>query len=206
MQISKSRRKRCTAQQNEKQWLASTYDAYHDPIYRYIYRRISDVETARELSADVFHRLVQVICQGKMPPENTRAWLYQTAHNIVIDEYRRRQHRQHLQLDEATLYSKDDPMELVHLHMTADRVRAALKWLTPDQQQVLTLKFLEGFSNQEIAEIIDKSIGAVKALQHRGLTSLQQMLEQATDSCNGFGAETVTAETAVLSTFLENVR
>ncbi|MCA9932788.1 MAG: sigma-70 family RNA polymerase sigma factor [Ardenticatenaceae bacterium] len=207
MRISKTRRSRCSSQQNEKQWLASTYDAYHDPIYRYIYRRIGDVETARELSADVFQRLIQVVCQGKTPPENTRAWLYQTAHNIVIDEYRRRQHRQHLQLDEATLYSKDDPMELVHLHMTADRVRAALKWLTPDQQQVLTLKFLEGFSNQEVAEILDKSIGAVKALQHRGLSSLQQMLEQTTDNYNGFGAETaVTLETAVISNLMEQVR
>ncbi len=207
MRTSKRHQSRCTSQQNEKQWLASTYDAYHDPIYRYIYRRIGDVETARELSADVFQRLIQVVCQGNTPPENTRAWLYQTAHNIVIDEYRRRQHRQHLQLDEAVLYSKDDPAELAHLHMAAERARAALKWLTPDQQQVLTLKFLEGFSNQEIAEIVGKSIGAVKALQHRGLSNLQQILAQTAGNNNESAVETaVPMETPLLNRFMEQMR
>ncbi len=174
---SKSRSNRREAGKRcEKRWLTATYDEYHLPIYRFIYRRIGDVETARELTADVFQRLIQVVCGGKTVPENTRAWLYQAAHNIVIDEYRRRQHRQHLQLDEAIIDNRADPAEEAHKKMAAERVRTALKLLTPEQQQVIALKFFEGFTNQEIAEITGRSIGAVKALQHRGLSTLQQSL------------------------------
>lgn len=164
----------------EKKWLTAVYDEYHQPIYRFIYRRIGDVETARELTADVFQRLIQVVCRGKTIPENPRAWLYQAAHNIVIDEYRRRQHRQYLPLNEFITDGQVNPEEATHDNLTATQVRAALKLLTPDQQQVIALKFLEGFSNQEIAEIMGKSVGAVKVLQHRGLIALQQMFNPPT--------------------------
>lgn len=160
----------------EKRWLTETYDEYHQPIYRYIYRRIGDVETARELTADVFQRLVQVVCGGKTFPDSTRAWLYQAAHNIVIDEYRRRQHRQHVPLNEALVNNHDDPAEEAQQKLASERVRTALKLLTPDQQQIIALKFFEGFTNQEIADITNRSIGAVKALQHRGLATLQEIL------------------------------
>jgi RNA polymerase sigma-70 factor (ECF subfamily) len=160
----------------EKRWLTNTYNEYHQPIYRFIYRRIGEVETARELTADVFQRLIQIVCRGKEFPQNPRAWLYQTAHNIVIDEYRRRQHRHHLPLNDAIINSDDNPAEEAATNWVANRVRVALKLLTPDQQQIIALKFFEGLTNQEIAEITGKSIGAVKALQHRGLVNLQQLL------------------------------
>ncbi len=163
----------------EKRWLTEAYDEYHQPIYRFIFRRIGDVETARELTADVFQRLIQVVCRGKTFPDNPRAWLYQTAHNIVIDEYRRRQHRQHLSLNESIVNSNDNPAEEAHMRLVAERVRTALKLLTPDQQQVIALKFFEGFNNAEIAELTGKTVGAVKALQHRGLSTLQQLLNPA---------------------------
>ncbi len=163
--------KRC-----EAEWLTATYDQYYLPIYRYIYQRIGDVETARELTADVFQRLIQVVCRGNTFPENERAWLYQSAHNLVIDEYRRREHRQHLPLQESMASNEDDPLETAHQHLAGERIRALLKLLTPDQQQVLTLKFLQGFSNQEIAEITGKPVTAIKSLQHRGLAALHQML------------------------------
>jgi RNA polymerase sigma-70 factor, ECF subfamily len=162
--------------QREKQWLTEIYDAYHPPIYRYIFWRVGEMESARELTADVFQRLVQLVRRGKTFPENPQAWLYQTAHNIVIDEYRRRQHRQHLPLNEAILDSHDDPAEEAAIHLAAAQARDALKLLTPEQQQVITLKFLAGLTNQEIAATTGKSIGAVKALQHRGLAALQQAL------------------------------
>lgn len=163
--------KRC-----ETAWLTAAYDEYYQPIYRYIYRRIGDVETARELTADVFQRLIQVVCRGKTFPDSAKAWLYQTAHNLIIDEYRRREHRHHVPLHESLVSNQDDPVEATHQHIAAERIRALLKLLTPDQQQVITLKFLQGFSNQEIAEITGKPVGAIKALQHRGLSALHQML------------------------------
>lgn len=156
--------------------LAAIYDDYHQPIYRYIYRQVGDVETARDLTAEVFQHFLQAIQTGKGPDQNLQAWLYRTAHNGVIDHYRRRQHRQHLPLQEELVNAHDDPAQLAEGKLSAAEVRAALHQLTAEQQQVLTLKFLEGLSNQETATVLNKPVGAIKSLQHRALAALQRQL------------------------------
>jgi RNA polymerase sigma-70 factor (ECF subfamily) len=156
--------------------LAAIYDDYHQAIYRYIYRQVGEVETARDLTADVFQRLLQAFQQGKGPEQNVRAWLYRTAHNGVVDHYRRQKYRQHLPLQEDLINVSDDPVAQAEGHISAAEVRSALQHLTPDQRQVLVLKFLEEFSNQEIAVVLNKPVGAVKSLQHRALAALQRHL------------------------------
>jgi RNA polymerase sigma-70 factor (ECF subfamily) len=156
--------------------LAAIYDEYYQPIYRYVYRQVGDVETARDLTAEVFHRLLRAAQGGGSPDRNSKAWLYRTAHNIVVDHYRRQQHRRHLPLEDELINAKDDPAGTAERHLSAAQVRAALQHLTPDQRQVIILKFLEGLSNQEVAAVLDKPVGAVKSLQHRGLAALQRQL------------------------------
>lgn len=156
--------------------LAAIYDEYYQPIYRYVYRQVVDVETARDLTAEVFHRLLRVAQSGNSPERHPKAWLYRTAHNIVVDHYRRQQHRRHLPLDDELINANDDPVGTAERHLSAAQVRAALQHLTPDQRQVIVLKFLEGLSNQEVAVVLDKPVGAVKSLQHRGLAALQRQL------------------------------
>lgn len=154
--------------------LAAIYDDYHQPIYRYIYRQVGQVESARDLAADVFHRLLKAFQQGYGPDQQLQAWLYRTAHNVVIDHYRRQQHRQHLPLEVALLTTDNDPVSQAENHMAAEAVRAALQQLTPEQQQVITLKFLAELSNEETAAILNKPVGAVKSLQHRALAALRR--------------------------------
>ena len=156
--------------------LAAIYDEYHLPIYRYIYRQVSDVEVARDLSADVFHRLLQAVQKGNGPRQDTKAWLYRTAHNIVVDHYRRQQYRQDLPLFDNIVDMDMDLTGTAEHRMTVDRVHLALDHLTPDQRQVIALKFLAGLSNSETADVMDKPIGAVKSLQHRALAALQRKL------------------------------
>ena len=157
--------------------LASIYDDCHQPIYRYIYRLVGDVETTRDLVADVFQRFLQSVGNGNGLPQNPEAWLYRTAHNIVVDYYRRQQHRQHLPLDEEMASGTEDyPEHIAEGRISAAQVRAALQHLTPDQQQVIVLKFLEGLSNQEVAAVLEKPVGAVKSLQHRALSTLRRQL------------------------------
>jgi RNA polymerase sigma-70 factor (ECF subfamily) len=163
----------------DRQALSAIYDDFHQPIYSYIYRRVGDVELARDLTADVFRRFLQAIHSKRGPNENLRAWLYRVAHNIIVDHHRRQQYRQHLPLEENIVRAGDDPVQAAELNLQAEKVRAALLRLTPDQQQVVALKFLEGMSNDEVAEITGKPVGAVKSLQHRALASLQRQLVQA---------------------------
>jgi len=156
--------------------LAGIYDQYYPPIYSYVYRRVSDVETASDLTAEVFSRLLRVGQGDGFPEQQVRAWLYRTAHNLVIDHYRRQAHRQHLSLEEELVDGGEDPAGVVERRASAARVRAALQHLTSAQQQVIVLKFLQGLSNQEVAEILHRSVGAIKLLQHRALAALQRHL------------------------------
>lgn len=160
----------------DRNTLAAIYDEYHPPIYRYIYRQIGDVETARDLTAEVFRRFLQAIQNGSGPTDHLQGWLYRVAHNTTVDYFRRDQYRQHLPLKEELLANDEDPSKTAEAHVTAEKVRAALGQLTPDQQQVISLKFLEGLSNKEVADITGKPIGAIKSLQYRALASLQRML------------------------------
>jgi len=156
--------------------LAGIYDQYYQPIYSYVYRQVSDVETASDLTAEVFSRLLRVAQGDGFPEQQVRAWLYRTAHNLVIDHYRRQAHRQHLSLEEELVEGGEDPAGVVERRASAAQVRAALQHLTSAQQQVIVLKFLQGLSNQEVAEILHRSVGAIKLLQHRALAALQRHL------------------------------
>lgn len=163
----------------EEDALAAIYDEYHPLIYRYIYRRVGEVETARDLAAGIFQRFLQALDEGGGPERHLRAWLYRSAHNAVVDHYRRQQHRQHLPLHENLVDGGDNPARQVEQGLSADEVRVALRTLTPDQQQVVVLKFVEGLSNRDVATILGKTEGAVKSLQHRALAALARRLEAA---------------------------
>ncbi len=165
-----------TGHSNDRAALAAAYDQFHLPIYRYIYRQVGDVETARDLAAESFRRLLAAVKQGHGPSDNLKAWLYRTAHNLVIDFYRRRKHRDHLPLDDNLLDGGHDPVLSAELHLSTQQVRAALRRLTPEQQGVIVLKYLEGLSNAEVAAVLDKPVGAVKSLQHRALAALRNEL------------------------------
>lgn len=159
-----------------KTWLADIYDQYYQPIYRYIFRQIGEMETSRELSGEVFHRLIKAVRSGVYPDQHIASWLYRTAHNLVVDHYRRQKNRQHLPLSDEVVESQFNTERDVELRVTAEIVRRALQDLTPEQNQVILLKFLEGLSNQEVADLMNKSVGAIKSLQHRALTTLRQRL------------------------------
>jgi len=156
--------------------LAEVYDTYYLPIYRFIFRQVGDVEVSRELSSEVFHRMVKVCKDDAEFIQRLRPWLYCTARNLVFDHYRRQQHRNHLPLNEELVESASSTAEAAELRISADQMREALQRLTPDQRQVILLKFMEGLSNQEVAEALSKPVGAVKSLQHRALTSLRHLL------------------------------
>lgn len=156
--------------------LAHIYDRYHLVVYRYLYRQVGDMDTARDLAAEVFHRLLVALHTGKGPKNYLVAWLYRTAHNALVDYYRRQQHRQHMPLKEEMVEGGDGLVEVVEHRLLIGQLRKALQCLSPDQQQVIALKFLEGLSNEQAALIMGKSVGAIKSLQHRALDALQRQV------------------------------
>jgi RNA polymerase sigma-70 factor (ECF subfamily) len=151
--------------------VAALYDRYAPELFRYIYHRMGAKTVAEDLTAEVFVRALSV----KRAPDNWRAYLYRIAHNLVIDYVRR--HPAVLEaLPDTIPDEQSDPLRLAELHDERRRLRRAIARLTPDQQQVIVLKFLEEMSNAEVAVILHKPEGAVKALQHRALDNLRLLL------------------------------
>jgi RNA polymerase sigma-70 factor (ECF subfamily) len=177
--------------QYDTEALAQVYDEYYERIYRYVYRYLGQVDAAEDLTANVFLRLLKAVQSGSCPRTNLSAWLYRVAHNLVVDAFRRSPPAE-LELADWLESAEADPIHTVEQHLQMERVRRALLQLTPSQQQVIILRFLEGLESREIALILGKSEGAVGALQHRALAALRQILNS--DQEGGPGEQAQSAE------------
>ena len=162
--------------------LSTIFETYYLPLYRYIYQHLRHRATAEDLTAEVFSRMLEQLAGGRGPDQHLRAWLYRVAHNLVIDNARRQVHRDHDSLDEGMVSSGQDLKREVHGAIQRQQAGAALQRLTPMQRAVIILKYLEGYTNKEISSILELSVGAVKALQHRGLASMRRYSAQTRES------------------------
>ncbi len=161
----------------DRQTLAELYDQYSPGLYRYAYRLLGDEDTAEDCVAETFSRFLQVLSAGKGPQAFLQAYLYRVAHNWITDFYRRRPMQQ-VELVEELPSSEPHPEDRVADHLLQGRVRAALLRLTPEQRQVILLKYMEGWENDQVAACMNRPVGAIKALQHRALAALRRLLKE----------------------------
>jgi RNA polymerase sigma-70 factor (ECF subfamily) len=167
------------AQAGNSEAFGQLYDAYMERIYRFVYFRVEDQQTAEDITSQVFLKAWSNLDRFSFNRTPYLAWLYTIAHNAVIDHYRTR--KVTAALDDVQL-SQQDHAEVVEneIDLTNEMktIKAALQMLTDDQQKVLTLKFIEGMSNTEIARQLGKREGAIRALQMRGLQALAKQLQE----------------------------
>lgn len=156
--------------------LGAIYDLYSPGIYRYAIRLLGDDCLAEDCVADTFSRLLKALRSGHGPKDYLQAYLYRIAHNWITDKYRQ-QLPVTIELDDSIRVTEQEcPEEQVENMITQQEVRLSLRALTPDQRQVVVLRYIEGWENDEVAKAMDKPVGAVKALQHRALETLRKML------------------------------
>jgi RNA polymerase sigma-70 factor (ECF subfamily) len=163
----------------DSQSIGAVYDRYFPEVYRYVRYRIGDETIAEDIASDVFVRLLEASRKKQGPQSNLRGWLIATASNVVNDHYRRNYRRPVEALSETTPDGAPGILSEVDLREQQRLVQGALAQLTPEQQHVLGLRFGQGYSLEETAEILNKNINAVKALQFRALASLQRQIGEA---------------------------
>jgi RNA polymerase sigma-70 factor (ECF subfamily) len=166
------------AKEYESSALSEIYDRYSARIYRYIYRRVGNVHLAEDLTAEVFVRMLQAAQSDRFARTSLLAWLYRIAHNLVVDSYRSQSQWEVEPWDERLSAAVDDPTVALEAKLAQQGLRAALSHLTQEQQQVIVLRFGEGLTAPQIAEILDTSEGAVRALQHRALAAMRRAMER----------------------------
>jgi len=179
MPLANERQLVLQAQAGNSEAFGQLYDAYMERIYRFVYFRVEDQQTAEDITSQVFLKAWSNLDRFQFNRTPYLAWLYTIAHNAVIDHYRTR--KVNTALDDVQL-SQPDHSEAVEneidLAVEMQSVKSALQTLTDDQQKVLTLKFIEGMSNNEIARHLGKREGAIRALQMRGLQALARQIEE----------------------------
>jgi RNA polymerase sigma-70 factor (ECF subfamily) len=157
--------------------LIEIFDLYSSALYNYALRLCNDPLKADNIVGDVFAKLLDQWSSGNGPSTNLRSYLYETTYHLVIDEARSSNREAPLELIDFT--RNDGYATLVNLEnrMLFDAVITAIrKDLTEDQRHVIILRFLEGFSLRETADIMGKEVYNVKVIQNRGVAKLRKAL------------------------------
>jgi RNA polymerase sigma-70 factor (ECF subfamily) len=168
------------ARQGDLAAVSELYNLHVDRIYQYVRYRTGDDQTAEDITAEVFLRALESLGRYNDQGAPFIAWLYRIAHARIIDYWRSSKRRQTAPLDDPLLQdglvTTDEAIDVDFVQHRL--LRSALRQLTEDQQNVIILKFMQGLSNAEIAQVLGKTEGAVKSLQRRALETLARLLEQ----------------------------
>jgi RNA polymerase sigma-70 factor (ECF subfamily) len=163
------------AQKHDQEAFAQLYEEYFDRIYRYITLKIGDAVEAEDLTQQVFLNSLRSISSFRWRGKPFSAWLYRIAHNQVVD-YLRKKKRAEVPLEETRASAGVDPRLDAERKLDMERVLAATQKLTEAQREVISLRFTSQLSIAQVAQVMGKSQGAVKALQHSGIVALRRAL------------------------------
>ena len=152
------------------------YDLYADRIYRHIYYRISNIKDAQDLTQEVFFKAWQALPKYKRTKTPFAGWLFTISHNRVIDYYRTKKDTAYLENELVIEDGDKGPEDLLDLQFTQQEVRRVILQLPEEQQQVILMSFIEGFSYPEIAAALNKSEGNIRVILHRALKKMREIL------------------------------
>ena len=158
----------------DPQAVGAVFDRYYPDVYRFVRYRLNDETTAEDITSEVFVRLLEAIKSGHPPQTSLKAWLLGTASHIVTDHFRQSYRRPTDELPETLPDGLPGPVSDVEQRERARHLKAAMSKLTEEQQNVLTLRFGQGYSLEETADFLKKNVNAVKQLQFRALAALNR--------------------------------
>lgn len=158
--------------------IRQVYRLHSDGIYRFALYQSGDQHVAEDVAGEVFVRMMESIGTYTYRGWPISAWLYRIARNLVVDHQRRGNRLTVLEDADDSRAMSADPVDLAESELSWGELRGLLAHLTDEQRQVIVLRFMDNLENDEVAEIIGKSRGSVKALQHRALRSLRRLLER----------------------------
>lgn len=170
------------ARRMDQKALVAIFDRYAVELYNYVLRMCSDPNKADNVVGEVFSIFLEQLSAGKNFQSNLRSHLYKMTYHLIADESR-------LSRREASLELADFEPDNDNGHhsrmlrqenkMLLDTVILAIKnHMTHDQRHVIVLRYVEGFSLLETAEIIGKQANSVMAIQNRAIENVRKVLDQ----------------------------
>lgn len=164
------------AQNYDAEALSRLYEIYYPRVYSYALVQLGNIAEAEDMAAEVLLKVLESLHRYRERGVPFAAWVFRIARNNLIDRHRHQRRRPQQELSETLPFQGDSPHAIAERNQEEQQVRAALDYLTDEQRQVITLKFVEEMDNASIARVMGKTEGAVKALQHRALVALRKVL------------------------------
>jgi RNA polymerase sigma-70 factor, ECF subfamily len=170
------------AQKGDRSALEELYLIHFDRIYSYLHMTVGNRHDAEDLTTQTFLKMLESIGRFRWQAAPFSAWLFRIAHNLSMDHFRSRRRWQPEEEVPEPLGSEEPSAEMEAMQSIGRQSMLELiDTLSPEQQQVLTLKFVFNFPNADVGKILDKTEGAIKSLQHRALASLQKQIQDRPD-------------------------
>ena len=164
-------------QRGNQEAFSQLYDILIDPVYKYIFYRVNaaDVE---DITETVFLKIWENVRKYKIGKKPFTAWVFRIAHNLVVDHYRENKDETFRELDESLPDTNREHNPIHRAERSLDNVmlKKALKQVKRVYRDVLIYKFINEFSNEEIAEILGKNEGSLRVIQFRALKALKKEL------------------------------
>jgi RNA polymerase sigma-70 factor, ECF subfamily len=161
--------------QGDRSALEELYLVHFDRIYSYLHMSVGSRHDAEDLTTQTFLKMLEAIGRFQWRSVPFSAWLFRIAHNLAMDHFRAsRRWQPEEEIPESVQGEETSAEEQALASLGQTSMLELIERLSPEQRQVLTLKFVFRFSNGETASILGKTEGAVKSLQHRALASLQK--------------------------------
>lgn len=167
--------------EHDRDAFARLYQCYFRKIYIFLRTRVRESSEVEDLTEQVFLNAWKGLPAYKNEGKHLLPWLYRLAHNITVDFYRQKDEAD-LSLDSDEVYSENmptDPSDQVQRVLDMDELARAMRVLNEDQQQVITLRFIEGYSSREVSEILEKNENTIRSIQYRALETMRDYLEKA---------------------------
>jgi RNA polymerase sigma-70 factor (ECF subfamily) len=160
------------------------YDQYAPKIYRFVYLKVNSVQDSEDLTSEVFFKFWDNFIRNrdnKKKIDNPRAFLYRIANNLVTDFYRKKSRTELISDPKedvilAKIKDSTDLNDQINAELDISEVKKALARLKGEYQNIIIWRYLDDFSNKEIAQIMEKPEGTVRVLVHRALKELKKQL------------------------------
>jgi RNA polymerase sigma factor (sigma-70 family) len=156
--------------------LVSLYEDFYDKLVRYVYVHIGSREEAEDIAGEVFLKALNALRSGQEQGMPTQWWLFRIGHNLTVDHLRKTSKRGPIPADPVVLLGKDDPADAAEKKIEFERLIEAMKQLTVEQREVISLRFFWGLTSKEVGGVLGKTDGAVREMQRAALERLRGIM------------------------------
>lgn len=161
---------------SKEEQLTALFDSCYPRIARYAFARTGNPSDAEDIAAEVFVRAFESLDSFRERGLPMEAWLFRIAHNLVVDRFRRDSRFERSEETDVEIQDDADPAGLAEQRVLMADVRRAMEQLTPDQREVVRLRFFAELSSRETAAVMRRKDGAVREMQRAALEKLRGLL------------------------------